>query len=255
MIVDLDREWIKHARCAGMDPEIFFTDHAEAALQHPTRKVQAAWNKAKMICRECPVRLQCARDHLGEKEGVWGGLDPAQRYALRYRHGQNVHRLSGPVKEEYARLAQELRHTYGPNDIGRIMGVSPKVVRYLLDWEPEETEAPEGEPEQVASVTEITAVEAKPVEWPSKAPAEGDAWIWYGRTVIHGFYLGETEDGEWLFMRAALSKEYSTAWFKRADVKLLRDMPKVIKHRAGETSRIYGTPISTRKPEARAAAG
>lgn len=256
MIVDLERSWSKYARCAGMDTDIFFTDHAEAALHSPSRKVQAAWDKAKMICRDCPVRVQCARDHLGEKDGVWGGLDPAQRYKLRYKHGQNIHRLEGPVKEEYARLAKELREGYSPNDIARIMGVSPKVVRYLLDWtndgNPSVEEVVEGEPEQVATVTEIPR---KPVPWPSKPPLDGDAWVRYGRVVVRGYYLGETEDGEWVFLKVPLSKEYSSAWFKVADVKLIRDMPKVVRQRGGETSRIYGTPISTRKPEPGAKAG
>jgi hypothetical protein len=205
------------------------------------------------------VRVECARDNLGEKEGVWGGLDPAQRYALRYRHGQNVHRLTGPLKKSYADLARELRVTYGPNDISRIMGISPKVVRYLLAWEPseEETEAPVAseEAEEVASVTEITERASRPVPFPAKPPVDGDAWVRYGRVVIRGFYLGETEDGEWFLMKVPLSKEYSAAWFKRADVKPVRDIAKVIKHRAGETSRIYGTTISNRKSEARAEAG
>lgn len=237
-----------------MDTDIFFTDHAEAALKTPSRKVQAAWDRAKMICRDCPVRVQCARDHLGEKDGVWGGLDPAQRYALRYRHGQNVHRLTGPVKTEYASLAKELRATYGPNDISRIMGVSPKVVRYLLEWEAEEVPAEEqGEPEEIASVTEITKPTAKPVAWPPKPPLDGDAWVRYGRVVVRGFYLGETEDGAWMLMKVPLSKEYSSAWFKSEDVRLVRPVAKVVRRRAGGVSRIYGTPIST-KPE-RAEAG
>ena len=30
-------------------------------------------NKARGICKECPVRIRCLTDHLDEPFGVWGG--------------------------------------------------------------------------------------------------------------------------------------------------------------------------------------
>lgn len=135
MIVDLTRRWLPRAKCAGMGTDTFFTDHSPGALTAPGPKLQAAWDKAKKICSECPVWKECARDCLGEQEGVWGGLDPAQRYQIRYNHGVKVRALSGPLKVEYAKLAYDLNEDGYPwYEVARIIGVSQQVARYLSHW-------------------------------------------------------------------------------------------------------------------------
>jgi WhiB family redox-sensing transcriptional regulator len=59
------------AECAGTDPEPFFdsTRYAEA----------------RRLCWKCAVREACAEHAISaaEPEGVWGGLDPDQRAAVR----------------------------------------------------------------------------------------------------------------------------------------------------------------------------
>ena len=36
-------------------------------------------NRAKAICRRCPVQTTCLAEHVAEPHGVWGGLDPRER--------------------------------------------------------------------------------------------------------------------------------------------------------------------------------
>lgn len=135
MIVDLQRRWLARAKCAGMGTDHFFTDHSPQAVTSPTPKLQAAWDKAKEICADCPVWKECARDCLGEQEGVWGGLDPAQRHKIRHGHGIKVRMLAGPVKIEYAKLAYELKAAEHPwYEVARIMGLSQQTAMYLVRW-------------------------------------------------------------------------------------------------------------------------
>ncbi|GLZ34983.1 hypothetical protein Lesp02_71700 [Lentzea sp. NBRC 105346] len=66
--------------------------HAHAACRNTADR--AGWIDAepdsnssimcKEVCRTCPVRLTCALTALvhGEREGVWGGMDKADRTAL-----------------------------------------------------------------------------------------------------------------------------------------------------------------------------
>lgn len=64
----------------------------------PTDFAQAAWDKAKQVCRQCPLERTCLRDHLIEHHGVWGGTDPYERYKLR-RRVQRAERFSAPEPE------------------------------------------------------------------------------------------------------------------------------------------------------------
>lgn len=257
MIVDLDKKWMNSAMpCRTKDPEMFFFNNGQGTLLHPSPKVQKEWNRAKAVCGSCPVMRECARDNLGEFEGVWGGLDPAQRIKLRARHAQKVHKLTGPVKEEYAKLAYDLRvgRRLPISDVARIMGLTPPAVQYLHDWWKKhlttKAEAPavidlELPEEAVATVTEITPN----AEFPDRPPKEGDAWIRYGRRVVWGYYLGQTADDRWYLFRAKLqTQEHSACWFKAEDVKLTRKVARKVETRAGNGSRIYGTTISQRRP-------
>jgi len=64
-------DWPAEARCTQQDAESLF---ARGAAQ----------NLAKMLCRDCPVQLQCLADALDNQVefGVWGGLTERERRAL-----------------------------------------------------------------------------------------------------------------------------------------------------------------------------
>lgn len=249
MIVDLDRRWVRDARCAGMPSRAFFFDHSVKAMESPTAKIQAQWDKSKQVCEFCPVRTECARDSLGEVEGVWGGLDPAERQRLRVDHSQRVRRMKD--KSEYAELAYHLHEQRGNAypDVARIMGLSIGTCKFLVQLHrdaiaPTQTLAP-------ADVVALDSVKVQ-VAWPSRAPSDGDGWVRYGNRVVRGYYLGETEDGDWVQLKVPLSKEYSAAWFKKEDVKILRRIQRKVLRRAGRMSRIYGTTISGSPERAKA---
>jgi WhiB family redox-sensing transcriptional regulator len=72
--------WQHHAACRYEDPELFFPiGTAGPALE--------AIDKAKAVCRGCPVREQCLELALssGQDSGVWGGLTPTERRVLKAR--------------------------------------------------------------------------------------------------------------------------------------------------------------------------
>lgn len=64
---------LSRAVCAGVDTEIFF-DGDPAAVE-----------TAKSLCSVCPARTACLEQAMrnGERYGIFGGLTPAERTALR----------------------------------------------------------------------------------------------------------------------------------------------------------------------------
>jgi WhiB family transcriptional regulator, redox-sensing transcriptional regulator len=71
--------WVSKARCRAGDPDELFV---RGAAQH----------KAAVICRHCPVILECGADALdnGVEFGVWGGMTERQRRALLKQHPEVV---------------------------------------------------------------------------------------------------------------------------------------------------------------------
>jgi hypothetical protein len=67
----VDRSWHTLAACRGADPALFFAEQME--------------DEAKLLCRSCPVRLDCLEAGLGEPWGVWGGLTARERRGERRR--------------------------------------------------------------------------------------------------------------------------------------------------------------------------
>ena len=67
--------WVSQARCRQADPDELFVRGA-------------AQRKAAVICRHCPVILECGADALDNRVefGVWGGMTERQRRALLKRH-------------------------------------------------------------------------------------------------------------------------------------------------------------------------
>ena len=64
-------DWTARAACKGTDPDELFVQGA-------------AQNRAKLICRGCPVRTECLADALDNRIefGVWGGMTERQRRAM-----------------------------------------------------------------------------------------------------------------------------------------------------------------------------
>ena len=67
--------WVSKARCRATDPDELFVRGA-------------AQRKAALICRHCPVILECGADALDNRVefGVWGGMTERQRRALLKQH-------------------------------------------------------------------------------------------------------------------------------------------------------------------------
>lgn len=64
-------DWTTRAACRNEDPDALFVQGAEQ-------------NRAKVICRGCPVRTECLADALDNRIefGVWGGMTERERRAL-----------------------------------------------------------------------------------------------------------------------------------------------------------------------------
>ena len=75
LVDDIRQEWRAQALCAQVGGDLWFADKGD----------WASTVRAKIICRRCPVRQECLSHALerGELFGVWGGLAPKQREALK----------------------------------------------------------------------------------------------------------------------------------------------------------------------------
>lgn len=79
------RTWEDHAACRQIGVDAFHPEGRGTALT-------AAEDKAKAVCQEqCPVREQCLAYAIQQegnadrynRAGIWGGLNPQERAALR----------------------------------------------------------------------------------------------------------------------------------------------------------------------------
>ena len=70
--------WHEDAGCRDADPDLFFPIGAGGAA---LRQME----KAKRICRACPVQIQCLAWALenAATDGVWGGTTPDERRVIR----------------------------------------------------------------------------------------------------------------------------------------------------------------------------
>ena len=68
-----DLAWQDLAHCRGANPDLFFPERG------------ASTRKAKGICRECPVRVECLEFAVvtSEKFGIWGGMSERERRKIR----------------------------------------------------------------------------------------------------------------------------------------------------------------------------
>ncbi|MBX7159555.1 MAG: WhiB family transcriptional regulator [Acidimicrobiia bacterium] len=65
--------WRDHAKCRGLDPEIFYPQVEEVEEEDAAEAIA--------VCTACPVCEVCLEHALArrEKEGVWGGTTPRER--------------------------------------------------------------------------------------------------------------------------------------------------------------------------------
>jgi WhiB family transcriptional regulator, redox-sensing transcriptional regulator len=79
-----DVDWRYWAACRDEDPDWFFPTAAEGTYLYQ-REVQ----RAKDVCRVCPVIDDCLREAVSQgRHGVWGGTDePLRRWLRKPRPG------------------------------------------------------------------------------------------------------------------------------------------------------------------------
>ncbi|SHL00427.1 WhiB family transcriptional regulator, redox-sensing transcriptional regulator [Pseudonocardia thermophila] len=80
-------DWQLRGACRGMDSAYFFHPEGERGAAKARRE-----ERAKQVCRRCPVLEECRRHALAAEEpyGVWGGLSVAERTALLARGGRKL---------------------------------------------------------------------------------------------------------------------------------------------------------------------
>ena len=93
--VDLLRpHWMQKAACRGQGFDAWFS----------ADEVGEEADAARRVCAGCPVRLECLDYALGWsiRHGLWGGLSPKERAALKRRRGQRP-AAKGPRYYAYGR--------------------------------------------------------------------------------------------------------------------------------------------------------
>ncbi|HVF54354.1 MAG TPA: WhiB family transcriptional regulator [Actinomycetota bacterium] len=78
-----DAEWRDRAACRPYPAVLFFgLEDSEMPAERRVRE-----DKAKKVCQECPVRLECLEYALVTKEpyGIWGGLTEMERKSRAHR--------------------------------------------------------------------------------------------------------------------------------------------------------------------------
>jgi WhiB family redox-sensing transcriptional regulator len=88
------RPWPERAACKGEDLNLFFGPD-EGETRETPREKEARVERAKQICRRCPVTSQCLQFQLqvsATQYGVAGGLDEEERRSYRRRQLRNAAR-------------------------------------------------------------------------------------------------------------------------------------------------------------------
>src|SRR5262249_13139168 len=104
-------DWTTRAACKGTDPDELFVQGA-------------AQNRAKLICRGCPVRTECLADALdnGIEFGVWGGMTERERRALLRRRPDvtSWRDLLERARDEYERQSLDERVASKQGTLSRV---------------------------------------------------------------------------------------------------------------------------------------
>jgi WhiB family redox-sensing transcriptional regulator len=74
--------WADKAACRGVPSSVFFPEIPSGDCR------DIWWRQARAYCAVCPVRAECLafclpfEKQAGRRDGMWGGLTPAERSAL-----------------------------------------------------------------------------------------------------------------------------------------------------------------------------
>lgn len=229
--------------------------------QAPADFAQRAWDKAKAVCQQCPVLRRCRADCMGEEYGVWGGTDPRERASYRRSLYRQAQKLDADERAQLADQMHGRRSRgQSPRGIARRTGYSEKLIRALLAEreaalrareearEPrlpgvladEERErlarmAAQGESlrvmcaalnrgrDTVLEALRGLGVDAARPQWPAAEPPMSDAWVWMRDLARTAHYLGQSEDGQWMYMSLrGQNRSPTRKWFPRDLVDLRR---------------------------------
>ena len=81
-------DWQRKGLCRDMDSSLFFHPERERGEARTKRE-----NRAKAICQQCPVIVQCRQHALATRElyGIWGAMtEHERRLALEHRKSRTV---------------------------------------------------------------------------------------------------------------------------------------------------------------------
>lgn len=76
-------EWADRGACRGEPTDAFFPVAHNTGRRGGTNSI---YRRARTVCAGCPVRTECLTHAIraGEIHGMWGGLTPKERFALRH---------------------------------------------------------------------------------------------------------------------------------------------------------------------------
>jgi hypothetical protein len=243
MLYDPLRRYLKDAACTDpADRKLFFAP-CSSVRRKPSDKTQEAWDRAKEICGLCPVMHQCRRDTLGEAEGVWGGLDPFQRWKIRQALTKAVRRWPRDRRLRWGEELHRLR-TGGTvfREIQKMTGIPESPAMYLIrEWERHLRDLESREP---AQVVELKPVELEPGAAGRKPPfpeTDGRRHLWARSSGIvrDCWYVGQTEDNAWIFVLIdGRGRRYSSRkWIRAEDVRIYRSQAVTVMEYANRPDR------------------
>lgn len=188
------------------------------------RELKPEVRAAKEVCSHCPVRAECRAAGMGERQGIWGGLDEVERQRLRAERGQAALKLP---KSQRLRLGGRMdryrQRTILWQEISRQMGLPEGVCQTIhAEWAAQpRPEAPR--PVKTESTGELL--------WPTDTPAGYDGWVRRDRTFYPATYVGQDAAGAWLLMHYRSMSGRSVVWIPAEGVRLTRNCPPVIRPR------------------------
>ena len=76
----IGEEWKDHARCVGLDPNLFMVpdSYLKGSL---VSRYEPAMSEARAVCASCPVGAECERDGIADVWSIRNGLTPRERGA------------------------------------------------------------------------------------------------------------------------------------------------------------------------------
>lgn len=219
VMYDPERKWARQAICTDARDHLLFLAEVSAINRPPPKAVQRAWDQAKEICDMCPVKMQCRRDTLGEAYGVWGGLDPFERFQIRQALTAAVKRW--PL-ERRLRWGEELARLRDAEivfrEIQRMTGIPEAPAMHLIrEWRRHLKELAEQQPAEVVELSVVEVDGARKRPFPS-VPGRRHLWARNNGLVQDCWYLAQTDDGAWIYVLIdGRGRRYSSRKWIRAE--------------------------------------